>query len=311
MSYNTLSLITSLDNDDEFEKLKINFIEMLEDFQIRKFNHPFKGVVAQYNLKNSDKSDKKESTEQIVKNISRLYQQKKIALIEVDCFGGKCDSEGKIYANGDLIAEEDYDHTSHFKLLKIINDNYQTWHFEPFTREFFTKKGGIWGQINDEELIYFGLGIATAFQNNPLYRVQMTHNELILEKKGEYYIYLMQPLSNRIKILGSIDNDSNETLEDLKNVLKEHILYAKSYVFLDLIDKDEFIKLVNLEDDEMTEALYRFQSFNDRPFPSTVDTNNEKDEKEQATETEDILKKEVDMPVNNSWWDKIMRLFGG
>ncbi|MNR29758.1 hypothetical protein D3C85_1471650 [compost metagenome] len=61
----------------------------------------------------------------------------------------------------------------------------------------------------------------------------------------------------------------------------------------------------------MTEALYRFQSFNDRPFPSTVDTNNEKDEKEQATETEDILKKEVDMPVNNSWWDKIMRLFGG
>ncbi|WP_175636120.1 hypothetical protein [Pedobacter ghigonis] len=77
MSYNTLSLITSLDNDDEFEKLKINFIEMLEDFQIRKFNHPFKGVVAQYNLKNSDKSDKKESTEQIVKNISRLYQQKK------------------------------------------------------------------------------------------------------------------------------------------------------------------------------------------------------------------------------------------
>ena len=308
MSYNTLSLITSLD-DNEFESLKTSFVKVMTDFQIRKFYHPFEGIIAQYDLKKSDIDDKKNSIEQIIKEISIQHPQKKFALIEVDCYGGKCDSEGKIYMGGEIIAEEDYDHTAHFKLLKIINDNYQTWHFEPFTREFFTKKGGIWGQINDEKLIYFGLGIATAFQHNPLYRVEMTPNELILEKKGDYYIYLMEPLSNRIKILGSIINDSNETLDDLKNVLKEHILYAKSYVFLDLIDKGEFIKLVNLEDDEMTEALYRFQSFNNRPFPSSSEKVDNEDNKPEE------INKQVDEKANglnkNSFWNKFKRLFKG
>ncbi|MES2108118.1 MAG: hypothetical protein V4577_05200 [Bacteroidota bacterium] len=311
MSYNTLSIIAAVESGDDYAKLKADISELFPQSSIRKVAHPFKGIVGQLDFKAIKKEDVEDSLQDNQAVLSGRNPANKIAFVEVDCFGGKCSSEGKVMLNGEVLLEEETDHIAHVKLLKLISDNYQTWHFEPFTREYFAKKGGIWGQIDDEPLRYFGLGLAVAYKDNPLFRVDMTMNELLLEKHGKYNVYLMEPLENTIKVLGTIYDDSQETLDELIAIINEHILYAKAYVFIDLIDKEEFIKLDNYGEDGFRESLYRFKAFNERPFsfpeagekPATAQPARKQRPPQQEVDDEDT-------EPTKTFWQSVKWLFG-
>ena len=309
MSYNTLSIIASTDNADEYAKLQADLTELFPEASIRKIGHPFKGIIGQLDFKAIEKADFEDSLQDNQAVLSKRNPANRIAFVEVDCFGGKCTSEGAVMLDGEVLLEEEIDHIAHVKLLKLISDNYQTWHFEPFTREYFTKKGGIWGQIDDEPLRFFGLGLAVAYKDNPLFSVDMTMNELLLERHGKYSLYLMEPLENKIKVLGTIYDDSQEVVNELTAIINEHILHAKAYVFIDLIEKEEFIKLDNYGGDGFRESLYRFKAFNERPF--AVPQAPEKPvsvrpvQKQRQPEVE-----EEDTEPTKTFWQSIKWLFG-
>jgi hypothetical protein len=50
-------------------------------------------------------------------------------MIRVDCFGGKCTSDGYIIKNGEEIFEQSPHHSAHQILLKRIYPNYNSWFF--------------------------------------------------------------------------------------------------------------------------------------------------------------------------------------
>lgn len=308
MSYNTFNIITSINDSEDYIKLQSDIKSLFPLANIRQVVHPFKGIVGQLAVERGSKVVFEEVFQSHSVTISKLNPGKKIAFIEVDCFGGKCSSEGKVLHNGEAILNEENDHIAHVRILKVIDDNYKTWHFEPFTREYFIKKGGIWGQINDEKLVFFGLGIAVAYKDNPEFRFDMTPNELILEKTGKFSLYLMEPLEKTIKILGSLYDDADETIEELTKIINEHILYAKSYVFIELIDKDKLISFNNWGEDDFQESLYRFQPFNDRPFSTTNNTipSTSSKRKNRTNEQEE----EDDNESPKSFWETIKWLFG-
>jgi hypothetical protein len=303
MSYHTFSLVASVENEADYAKLESDFNTWLPDPQIRKIFHPFHGIVAQYDLRNTETEVMTNGFKMCVTQISKLNPALPIACIEVDCFGGKCTSEGEIVQNGEVILVEETDHLAHFKLLKAINENQQTWHFEPFTREYFTKAGGIWGEIAAEKLVYLGLEMFGKYKDLPGYRCDMTENELMLEKKGKFYLYLMEPLENCIKVLGSVLDDSAENVAELQQIIEEHISYTQSYVFIELIDKKERIRLINW-DGETKETLYRFRAFNDRPF---VFDENQLANQPKKTNTP----KSTQPAASDSFWDKLKRIFKG
>ncbi|MDP9081931.1 MAG: hypothetical protein M3O71_31335 [Bacteroidota bacterium] len=307
MSYNTFSIITLVGDGKDYSKLHTDIERLFPQAKIRKIVHPFNGIVGQVDLRNIDKVDFEEALQPISAEISKLNPDKKIAFVEVDCFGGQCTSEGKVMLDGEVILDEEIDHIAHVKLLKLISDNYQTWHFEPFTREYFDKKGGIWGQINDGPLKFFGLGLAVAYKDNPLFRVDMTMNELLIQKFGKFTLYLMEPLENTIKVLGSVYDDSAETLDEITAIINEHILYTKAYVFIELIDKGEIVKMDNFGEDGFRESLYRFKSFNDRPFPEANSKPVASVPKRQERRKEEDH--EEDGP-SKSFWETIKWFFG-
>jgi hypothetical protein len=307
MSYNTFSIITAVDGTGDYTKLHTDISNLFPQAKIRQVIHPFKGIVGQIDLKEIDREEIDDILENSPAAISKLNPEKKIAFIEVDCFGGQCTSEGKVMLDGEVVLDEEIDHIAHVKLLKLISDNYQTWHFEPFTREYFEKKGGIWGQINDGPLKFFGLGLAVAYKDNPLFRVDMTMNELLLQKFGKFTLYLMEPLENTIKVLGSVYDDSAETLDEITAIINEHILYTKAYVFIELIDKDELVKLNNFGEDGFRESLYRFKAFNEQTFPATGNSVpvNPPGPKRQRKEVE-----EDEEGPTKTFWETIKWFFG-
>jgi len=266
MSYNTLSLICAIDSEEEYAIIERDLASMKPIPHIRKLIHPFKGIVAQIDHAKSGSDKLIMQFEEHARRVSELHPLRNMALIEVECFGGKCVSAGKLIKNGILIHEEAADHLAHLKLLKQLSEHVKTWHFEPFTREYFSKKGGIWGQVNGENFMFICIDLFTNYKNDAKFRCEMTENELILEKKEEFFLYLMEPLNECIKILGSVYNDSDEVLSELQEIIQTHILYMNSYVFIELIDREQVITLENLEGTERHEVLYRFKPFNERKF---------------------------------------------
>lgn len=295
MSYNTLSLICSVNSIEEFSKLESDFLLMKPIPRVRKIAHPFKGILSQIEIPNSGSEKLTMQFEEHAKRVSMLNPTKKMALIEVECFGGKCASTGKLLEAGEIIREEPSDHLAHLKLLKQINDEVKTWHFEPFTREYFSKKGGIWGQVNGENFMFICIDLFTNYKNDQAFHCEMTENELILEKKDKFYVYLMEPFNECIKILGAVYDDSEEVLKELQEIIQTHILYMNSYVFIELIEQERVITMENLEGTERHEVLYRFKPFNERTF-----------QLDESDATEKMVQKEIDQ---RTIWEKLKRLF--
>ena len=295
MSYNTLSLICAVNSIEEFSTLEIDFALMKPIPSVRKIAHPCKGIISQIEIPNSGSEKLTMQFEEHAKRVSMLYPLKRMALIEVECFGGKCASTGKLLESGKIIHEEPSDHLAHLKLLKQINEEVKTWHFEPFTREYFSKKGGIWGQVNGENFMFICIDLFTNYKNDRAFHCEMTENELILEKKDKFYLYLMEPFNECIKILGAVYDDSDEVLKELQEIIQTHILYMNSYVFIELIEQERVITMENLEGTERHEVLYRFKPFNEKSFHVNDSESNEGSEMKGESKP--------------SFWEKLKRVF--
>ncbi len=257
MSYHTQSIITTVASAEDYQKQAAFLQKQNPDLSIRQIHYPFKGIVAQVDLREEAPIDLKP----IITAFSSEYGAQKMALIEVECFGGKCDYDGTVWQQGAIINEEALGFDSHIRLLKAVSPNYSMWHFEPFTRDYFRREAGFWGEIRGEHFGIFTVPIYTEYEQKVGFTAQLTNNECSISN-GHFYFYLMQPSPNCIKVLGAIYSDFENSYTTVKDIIEDHITDTQSFVVLELIERGEVEKIINWEGEPLTETSYRHQIFN-------------------------------------------------
>lgn len=124
--------------------------------QIKLFDAGFKGIIGQinedkifnecelsgnwnkYGIANSNELiDKIYELEDNAAKFSKKFPHKKFAIINVDCFGGTCSYYGFVVLNGEVIFNQPENTEGHIHILQQINRAYNSFYFEPFTRNFF------------------------------------------------------------------------------------------------------------------------------------------------------------------------------
>lgn len=154
MGYYTFNIITTSDTEQDPQLLEDLTSAFKGTIKAKTFETTVKGVIgqidilkledAQYNNL-SEENDLCPNIDDIIFELpdqvvqfSLLYPNKKIAFIEVECFGGVCLYEGFIVQNGIKLKEESSSDRAHIALLKEIYSKYgNEIYFEPFTRDFF------------------------------------------------------------------------------------------------------------------------------------------------------------------------------
>ncbi|MFS2189907.1 hypothetical protein ACCC92_24740 [Mucilaginibacter sp. Mucisp84] len=288
MSYITYNIIAKVENNRE--ALIDNLTKNLKYQYVHEFFTPFHGVVCQTNdnLREIPYTRFKEGefnneTEKIYKvenqlrdysiELSKIFAGTEIAFINVDCFGGKCSSNGFVVKNGQKIYENDGHHSAHMDILKQISADYSGWHFHPFTRNFYSRnagvKGGIVGDIVNFTLPAIWMSFNIEFGNNPSYHIAITKNELLVEKTNFFEFYFMKIDDEWLKVLGTIFDDSAENLADMENTMSENLSGLEYQVQFDLFDGSLQKKIGTLPIEfgfEVAQKSYRSKAFNERPF---------------------------------------------
>jgi hypothetical protein len=296
MSYITYNIIAKVENNGD--ALIDNLTKNLRYQYVYEFFTPFHGVICQTNDNLRDipfGQFKEESfnneTDKIYKvenqlrdysiELSRIFADTEIVFINVDCFGGKCSSNGFIVKNGQKIYENDGHHSAHMDILKKISADYSGWHFYPFTRNFYSRKagvkGGIVGDIVNFTLPAIWMSFDIEFGKNPSYRIAVTKNELVVEKINFFEFYFMKIDDKWLKVLGTIFDDSAENLSDMENTISENLSGLEYQVQFDLFDGSFQKKIGTLPIElgfEIAQQSYRYKAFNERPFQFHPTDNN-------------------------------------
>ncbi|QEM13024.1 hypothetical protein [Mucilaginibacter rubeus] len=296
MSYITYNLIAKIENNRDalIEALTKN----LRYQYVHEFFTPFHGVVCQTNdnLREipftrfteenfNNEADKIYKVENQLRDysieLSKSFADTEIAFINVDCFGGKCSSNGFVVKNGQKIYENDGHHSAHMDVLKKISADYSGWHFHPFTRNFYSRKagvkGGIVGDIVNFTLPAIWMSFDIEFGKNPAYRIVIAKNELLVEKANFFEFYFMKIDDNWLKVLGTIFDDSAENLADMENTMSENLSGLEYQVQFDLFDGSFQKKIGTLPVErgfEVAQQSYRYKAFNERPFQFQPPGNN-------------------------------------
>lgn len=208
-------------------------------------------------------------TENHLVEFSKAYPNHDFAFVEVDCFGGKCNSNGYIIKAGGKIFENESYHSGHMDLLARLDDTCESWFFYPFSRTFFQDKGGVNG-----EMLNIGFGalwmiINIDYGKNPEFGIQFAENEMMLTKIGQYDLYFMKVDDVRIKIMGTFSVMSEHNVNEMKELIQDCFVDLEYYFSLDNFETGERVVLQTM-DDQLAQRLaatsYRANSFNNRPF---------------------------------------------
>ncbi|NPA10606.1 MAG: hypothetical protein GXO46_16665, partial [Chlorobi bacterium] len=194
MSYRTYNIIIKINEESEKEDLKNRLTEYFKFYNIREFFTPFRGIVCQANNKfkeysfeqfpdqffrNQDEvEDYYSESENHALEFSKKNGDLEVVYVEVDCFGGRCASNGFVIQNGVKTQNEDVFHSAHMKLLHAIDSQYDSWHFYPFTRTFFTDKGGINGEILNFTFLAVLMAFNMEVEHNPDFEFNAAENEM-------------------------------------------------------------------------------------------------------------------------------------
>lgn len=297
MSYRTYNIIVKIENDktDIKEYLSNHF----RFFNIRKFHEPFNGFICQANEKWKDFPyekfpDNYFSNQEEVENYfdyeiedkiraySKNAPEKDIAFVDVDCFGGRCTSDGFIIKNQEKTFEQDPHHSGHKNILQNIYPEYNSWFFYPFTRTFFTDKGGINGDIINFSFAAIWLSVNQEFGNHKDYDLQATGNEMYLDCPDKFNLYFMKINDNWAKIMGSILVDDKELFEEVKEIIEDLLLGMEYNVEINNFENGESSILTtidNAKNKEIKATSYRATAFNTQ----TIDLSNPNQAKSENT----------------------------
>jgi len=303
MSYRTYSFITKTDGDNEL--LKAEIAKEFPFHWVREIFTPFRGLICQVfhsyreveyqrfpdqHFKNQDEVEDyfENHTENHLVIFSKAHPELSFAFVEVDCFGGKCSSNGYILKNGEKIFENKPHHSGHMELLAKLDPGSQSWFFYPFRRSFFQDKGGFNGEIVNVAFPALWMVINIDYGENPEYDFQAFENEMLLTKIKQYDLYLMKVDGERVKVMGTFDVMSDENVEEVKQLIQECFGGMLYYFSLDNFETGEQIILQTMDDDlakRLAATSYRANAFNERPFIyGNVEDGNK--EEEQAAEKE-------------------------
>lgn len=194
---------------------------------VKEFNSDFHGIVAQVErgqlIRDSAIDDMQEIEEELaiiderMIEFTKRFPEKIFVYIDVNCFGGVCSYEGFSARNGIRILAQESTEDGHITLLKSIFPEYEGIHFEPFTRDFFVRKGRIGGVIQDFSIGGLFIGFNSEYTDTSLYRIEWSSNFLLFERKEEYYLlFESDGKSDDIKVSGVIYNDDKEILREIE-----------------------------------------------------------------------------------------------
>ncbi len=260
------NIITDYRSEEDLMFLEA-FETSFQFVQAKQFHAQFHGIIGQINetqiehnsyrddafLKNHHCQDLDEAFDIIyqfedqVKEFSKQFPSKLFAYVEVDCFGGACAYEGFIIKNGAIEYQQKPTNDGHIRLLEKLNPNFKEWYFEPFTRDFFTKKGIIKGHIQDFSLAGLWVALKTDYPDTEKYYVDAGANELILRCHHQYQYYFVSSADRHITISGIIYNDDDEMVEEIASVPDNSFQGMTYELEIHLLDKDKVIQKTSLK----------------------------------------------------------------
>jgi len=148
MGMSVVNIVMEIQNETDD-----NFVYTLKKeftlFNVKMFSNDFYGIIGQAYL-DEIYTENDEEYEKILGeiyidnrliNFSKMYPNKIIGYIEMDCHGGVCFYEGFAVKNGEVIFRQENKKDGHIDILKKINTNYTGPFFEPFTRKFLGDNG--------------------------------------------------------------------------------------------------------------------------------------------------------------------------
>lgn len=299
MSYKTYNVIIKINEESEVENLKTSLREVFKFYNIREFFTPFKGMVCQAGesfkhypfekfpdnfFKNQDEvEDYFSDAENNVIKFSKEQPNLEVAYIEVDCYGGQCTSNGFIVKNGEKILNQDVFHSGHMKILNALDEQYNSWHFYPFTRSFFTDKGGVNGEILNFSFPAIWMAFNMEVENNPNFEINAAENELQVIDQNKFEIYLMNLGRERIKVLGRLFKNDTETINELKELICEALEGVEFYIEIDGFENGEKTVVSSISKQifaKVAQMSYRETAFNERKF--VLPSENNRDEKKEG-----------------------------
>lgn len=282
MSYRTYNIIIKINEESEKEDLKNRLTEYFKFYNIREFFTPFRGIVCQANNKfkeysfeqfpdkffrNQDEvEDYYSESENHAVEFSKNNGDLEVVYVEVDCFGGRCASNGFVVQNGVKTKNEDVFHSAHMKLLHAIDPQYDSWHFYPFTRTFFTDKGGINGEILNFTFLAVLMAFNMEVEHNPDFEFNAAENEMQILLKDKFELYLMNLGRERIKVLGRLFDNSAETINNVKDLLNEALQGLEYHIEIDNFEngeKDSVSSISREKFQSVARVSYRAQIFNE------------------------------------------------
>jgi hypothetical protein len=282
MSYRTYNIIIKINEESEKEDLKNRLTEYFKFYNIREFFTPFRGIVCQANNKFKEYSfeqfpdqffrdqdeveDYYSESENHAVEFSKKNGDLEVVYVEVDCFGGRCASNGFVVQNGVKTKNEDVFHSAHMKLLHAIDPQYDSWHFYPFTRTFFTDKGGINGEILNFTFLAVLMAFNMEVEHNPDFEFNAAENEMQILLKDKFELYLMNLGRERIKVLGRLFDNSAETINNVKDLLNEALQGLEYHIEIDNFEngeKDSVSSISREKFQSVAKVSYRAQIFNE------------------------------------------------
>ena len=175
-----------------------------------------------------------------ISDFSKKFPEKTFVYVDVDCFGGTCLYEGFIVKNGKISYCQERAYDGHIKLLEKLNSSFRDWNFEPFTRDFFTKKGMINGLINNFTIAGLWLALKNDYPDTKKYYVDGGANELILRCHKNYYYYFTSSNKN-IKVTGVLYNDDDEIVREVSGIPDNSFIGMEYELEIYLSEKNKII----------------------------------------------------------------------
>ncbi len=229
------NIITDYKSEEDITFIR-EFEKSFQFVQAKRFNAQFQGIIGQIDerkieqncydeefLQNNNCRNLDDVFEIIyefedkISVFSEKFPNKSFVYIDVDCFGGTCLYKGFIVKNGEISYRQESTYDGHIKLLERLNQDFKEWNFEPFSRDFFTKRGEINGKIYDFSIAGLWLALKNDYSDTTKYYIDGSANGLLL-KHNNNYTYYFKPSNQNIEITGVIYNDDAEMVNEILSV---------------------------------------------------------------------------------------------
>ena len=260
MGMNLKNIITDFTSAEDL-RIMTEIESSFQFAQVKQFDSQFKGIVGQINeaklenaiyreegfLAKHGFSDEDEFYEKLmdfedeVVEFSKKFPEKLFAYVGVDCFGGTCMYDGLVAKNGEIVFHQEPDYAGHVNLLQQINRKFKKVYFEPFTRDFFTKKGEIKGMIKDFTIAGLWLALKTDYPDTKRYYVDGGAGSLILRCHGNYYYYF-EARGGDIEVTGVIYQDDETIMQEIVEVPDNSFMGMEYEVEIDFLEKKKRVK---------------------------------------------------------------------